>query len=122
MTTFRLLTAITTSLLIAGTAVAGDPDHFEGKPADTIEQAVTNLSEYNHKLETVLSGDLTPEAMNEVHQLTYTLENALEKLDNEIDALADTLEEVHKASERVDTDTVRSAGEQYLIKGRKIVE
>src|SRR5690554_8219297 len=100
---------------------ASDVEHFKGKPSDTLEQAVANFSEYNNKLEKVLAGDLTPEAMNEVHQLTYTLENALQKLDDEIDALEETLEKVHKASEHADPDTVRSAGKQYLSNSRKLV-
>lgn len=122
MTLFRQLSFAAASLLIAAPALASDTDHFKGQPADTLEQAVSNFSEYNQKLENVLAGDLTPETMNEVHQLTYTLENALEKLDDEIDDLADTLEHVHKASERADTDTVRSAGEQYLNNSRKIIK
>lgn len=123
MTIFRNLSFAIAALLVAAPALADDDtEHFKGQPADTLEQAVSNFSEYNQKLENVLSGDLTPETMNEVHQLTYTLENALEKLDDEIDNLADTLEQVHKASERADTDTVRSAGEQYLNNSRKIIK
>lgn len=122
MTIVRQFTAVAASLLIAVPVLASDSGHFKGQPANTLEQAVTNFSEYNNKLEKVLAGDLTPEAMNEVHQLTYTLENALQKLDDEIDALEETLEKVHKASERADQDTVRSAGEQYLSNSRKIVK
>ena len=110
------------SLLIASPAIANDPEHFKGEPSDTLEQAMANLSEYNKKLEQLLTGELTPVAMNDVHQLTYTLENALEKLDDELDALKETLEKVHKASERADTSTVHSAGEQFLTSSRKIID
>ncbi|WP_309044120.1 DUF6746 family protein [Marinobacter sediminicola] len=122
MTIVRQFTAVAASLLIAVPAFAGDSSHFKGQPANTLEQAVANFSEYNNKLEKVLAGELTPEAMNEVHQLTYTLENALQKLDDEIDALEDTLEKVHKASEHADPDTVRTAGEQYLSNSRKMIK
>lgn len=122
MTIFHHFTAFAASLLIAMPALASDSEHFKGEPANTFEQAVANFSEYNTKLEKMLAGDLTPEAMNDIHQLTYTLENALQKLDDEINALEDTLEKVHKASERADTDTVHSAGEQYLTNSRKIVK
>ncbi|WP_417512827.1 DUF6746 family protein [Marinobacter sp.] len=122
MTFLHNLTAVAASLLIAGPALASDNDHFKGHPANTLEQAVANFSEYNNKLEKMLAGDLTPEAMNEVHQLTYTLENALQKLDDEIDVLEDTLEKVHKASEHADPHTVRSAGEKYLSDSRKIIK
>lgn len=121
MTILRHAVAVTASLLVAVPAIASDSDHFKGEPANTLEQAIANFSEYNHKLDQVLTEELTPETMNEVHQLTYTLENALQKLDNEIDELEETLEKVHKASEHTDPDTVRSAGEKYLTNSRKIV-
>lgn len=121
MTLLRNMTVVAASFLIAAPALAGDHDHFKGKPANTLAQAVTNFSDYNTRLEKVLAGELTPETMNQVHELTYTLENALQKLDDEIDTLAQTLERAHKASERADTDTVRSAGKQYLTGSRKII-
>ena len=92
MTILRHFTAVAASLLIAVPAFASDSDHFKGHPANTLEQAIANFSEYNNKL------------------------------DDEIDALEDTLEKVHKASERADTNTVRSAGQQYLSNSREIVK
>ena len=76
---------------------------------------MANFSEYNNRLEEILAGDLTPQAMNEVHQLTYTLENALGKISEEFEELAITLEEVHLPSEHMETDKVQEHGEQYLI-------
>ena len=116
-----VLTAVT-SLVIANPAMAEDANHYKGEPANTLDQAVHHFSEYNTKLETTLAGELTPETMNDVHQLTYTLENALKKMDDELEQLAETLERVHKASEHSDPNTVRSAGKQYLETGRKIVK
>src|SRR5690606_14131897 len=69
--------------------------HFEGKPSATLAQAVANFSEYNLKLNAILDGKVTDADMAEVHQLTYTLENALKKINEEMSALAGTLEEVH---------------------------
>ncbi|HEY7773612.1 MAG TPA: DUF6746 family protein, partial [Marinagarivorans sp.] len=54
------------------------------------------------------------EDLNEVHILTYTLENALEKLGSEREQLAELLEQVHKASEGADSDTVKTSGRAYL--------
>lgn len=122
MTTVRQITAVAASLLFALPAFASESGHFKGQPAHTLEQAVANFSEYNAKLQEVLADELTPEAMNEVHQLTYTLENALQKLDNEIGALEETLEKIHKASEHADPETVRTAGELYLNTSRKIIK
>ena len=44
-------------------------------------QAVANFSEYNGKLEGLIQQEhLSPQDMHEVHMLTYTLENALAKI------------------------------------------
>lgn len=90
--------------------------------ADTLEEAVANFSEYNHKLEAILDGDLTEEAMVEIHELTYTLENALAKINAELTHLADTLEELHLASEEYDTETAMNKGREYLSVAREVIE
>lgn len=119
-----ILSSLSCATLIFTTpAISSDEvEHFKGKPSKTLTQAVANFSDYNNKLEKVLSGELTPEAMNEVHQLTYTLENALGKLDEELEDMAERLEEVHLASERADQDTVQKQGSIYLEKSRTIIE
>lgn len=109
------------ALSVSALAHAERPDHYSGLPSETLEQAVANFSEYNSKLESVLAGELNPAAMNEVHQLTYTLENALEKISDELDRLADTLEEVHLGSESNNADAVRNQGKEYLETSRKLV-
>lgn len=102
-------------LLAAGGVHAERPDHFEGLPAESLEQALANLSEYNRKLAALVAQDsLSPRDMHEVHQLTYTLENALEKLQDEVNTLVDVLEEVHVASETSDPETVKRQGAAYL--------
>ncbi|MFY3774913.1 MULTISPECIES: DUF6746 family protein [Marinobacter] len=103
-------------------AFSDEVEHFKGEPAKSLEQAVNNFSEYNSKLEQVLDGELTPEAMGEVHKLTYTLENALGKINAEFDALAATLETIHVASEHADPDTVKINGEKFLSVSRKVIE
>lgn len=122
MSFVRFFSIATISALAAFPVNADDPDHFHGLKSNTLEEAVSNISEYNKKLEDILAGELTPTAMAQVHQLTYTLENALEKLEDSIDEIEDTLEKVHKGSERADIATVKSAGEQYLTETRKIIK
>ena len=123
MKTTLQIAAAAAALLFAALAFADDDyEHYKGEPSKTPEQAVANLSEYNNRLEKVLAGELTPEAMNEVHQLTYTLENALGKMDDELEDIAERLELVHKASERADPDTVKKEGAVYLEKSRTIVK
>ena len=123
MKTTLQIAAAAAALLFAALAFADDDyEHYKGEPSKTLEQAVANLSEYNNRLEKVLAGELTPEAMNELHQLTYTLENALGKMDDELEDIAERLELVHKASERADPDTVKQEGAVYLEKSRTIVK
>lgn len=57
-----------------------------------------------------------------MHELTYTLENALRKINAELTALAGTLEAVHVASERADPATVKTQGKAYLVSTRQVVK
>lgn len=105
-------------LLCAATAVQGDddrPEHFEGERSDTIAEALDNLREYNAKLNAIIErNELTAAEMAEIHQLSYTLENALERIEDEVEDLAEVLEEVHIASEEMDRETVRKQAPAYL--------
>ncbi|WP_303289974.1 DUF6746 family protein [Marinobacter sp. SS5-14b] len=121
-TTLKLTTAAAALIFALPTFADDKYEHFKGEPSKTLEQAVANFSEYNNRLERVLAGELTPETMNEVHQLTYTLENALGKLDSELADIAERLEKVHKASEHADPGTVKKQGMVYLDKSQTIVK
>ncbi|MCC5858970.1 MAG: hypothetical protein JJT90_12495 [Ectothiorhodospiraceae bacterium] len=115
--------AICIALAGPTTALADQrPDHFQGLPANTLEDALTNFSEYNGRLAALLDTDqFTDEDMVRIHQLTYTLENALEKIIADLDALADTLEELHLASETARYEDARRHGRAYLDVARQIV-
>ncbi|BAZ93694.1 hypothetical protein TspCOW1_13240 [Thiohalobacter sp. COW1] len=112
------------ALAVSVPAFADDrPGHYEGEPAETLEQAVANFSEYNRRLETILGqGELSSRDLHEIHQITYTLENALERLEEEVEELAEVLEEVHLASENADAETVQSKGRDYLETSRQIIK
>lgn len=109
-------------------AVAGDDDHdhhdhYEGLPAPSLEAAMKNVGEYNDKLAGLLeSRELSPRELEEIHQLTYTLENALHRMQDELAAMAEDLEAVHLASEAHDRDTVRAKGKAYLSGSSKLVD
>lgn len=97
--------------------------HFKGKQSATLEQAVTNFREHNAKLAKLLAKDkLTPQDALEVHELTYTLENALKKINSDFAELADVLEEVHVASEKIDTATIKKRGKVYLDTAGKVIK
>lgn len=96
--------------------------HFQGEPSHTLEEALENFSQGNAQLAEILAqGELDGSAIFAVHELTYTIENALEKLREELEELAEVLEEVHVASERNDAETVQDRGEIYLETARKII-
>lgn len=99
------------------------PAHAKGEPAETLQQAVTNLSEYNTRLEALLERDeLTATDMHDVHMLTYTLENALQKIQADLQETAGVLEEVHIASETNEPDVVKEKGQVYLQSTRTLVK
>lgn len=112
------------SLVVAGGAFADDdrPDHFKGLASPDLQTAVANFSEYNNRLEKALESELTVADMQAIHELTYTLENALERINDELEDLADTLEEVHLASENNNRDELKKVAPVYLETSRIIVK
>ncbi|AZU04047.1 hypothetical protein X907_1514 [Glycocaulis alkaliphilus] len=110
-----LVVAAFCAALVLSPAAHGDDDgHFEGLASETLEEAVANLRSHTALLEARLSGDVDQEAMMDIHELSYTLENAVERLSAEIARLADVLEEVHLASEQWDDETVRTQGAVFV--------
>ncbi|KAA0010393.1 hypothetical protein F0A17_18200 [Billgrantia pellis] len=118
----RLLPALS-AVVVAATAQASPPtEHFKGEPADTLSQAVANFSEHNQRFAELLAQDeLSLEDLGTIHELTYTLENALEKINKEADAMAVDLEEVHLGSETGDFERVQSHGANYLEAAQTLV-
>lgn len=98
-------------------------EHFKGQPAKNLDQALFNLANFNAKLEEIMAkGELSPNDMATIHQLSYTLENALQRLDEEVDTMQEVLEEVHLASESMDYETVKKQGKVYLEATGKLVK
>ena len=96
--------------------------HYKVEPAKTLPEAVQRFSEYNAKLDALLKGEVSDGTIAEVHQLTYTLEDALGRINKELDELAETLEKLHVASEKADRAEVVRHGEEYLSVSRQIVK
>jgi len=111
---FSALAMAATLVFSANSFATERIDHFKGLPSPDLATAVKNFSEYNDLLAKQLAGELTPQALAEIHQLTYTLEVALEKIGDEIKALADTLEEVHIASETSAPEKLAEEGKKYM--------
>ena len=104
------------SLLMTGTALAQQQSyqHFEPKPAENLEQALANIHEYNAKLKSLAEGEMTPEDLAKVHEITYTLEVALARLGKELDVAANSLEQVHLGSEAMNEARVKGFAKDYL--------
>ncbi|WP_242467754.1 DUF6746 family protein [Thiocapsa imhoffii] len=104
------------------TGEADRVQHFEGLPSETLAEAVTNFSTYNTKLQAVLDQDtLDGQAVSTVHELTYTLEIALAKINAELAELAETLEALHVASETADLEAISRTGRAYLSVAREVI-
>lgn len=115
--------AIAVFTLACQPVLASDrPAHFKGEAVANTQQALATLAEANAKLTTILAGELNPTTMTEVHQLTYTLENALALIPAADDEIKEVLEEVHLGSETMDADRVRNNGEYYLQLAKKLVK
>ena len=90
-------------------------EHYQPLAAETLEQAVANLRSHNAHLQGLLDQPaLSDEDLVKVHELTYTLELALERVSQVLGETADVLEEVHLGSETMDSNKVRDNGERYL--------
>jgi hypothetical protein len=89
--------------------------HYEGLPAENWDQALNHLAAGQDSLRALLGRrELGPLELNEIHQLTYTLENALERVRSDLGEIAEALEAVHIASESNDPGTVQGEGARYL--------
>lgn len=121
-TIVTLLFALATLALMP--ALAQDrPDHFQGKNPETLSQALEYFSEYNTRVADVLAQEeLDIYDLVTIHELTYTLENSLEKIRSELAELAEVLEDLHVATETADYEGARTHGRAYLEKARILRE
>lgn len=94
---------------------ATNVDHFKGQPSADLKSAICNLQKFDKKLKEVTKQTpITASDMAKIHQLTYTLEVALQKVQQELQTAAVELEKVHKGSESMDNLQVKTAAEKYL--------
>ncbi len=123
MKALLLATAVGLFALTAQPTFASErPAHFKGEAVTNTQQAVATLLEHNGKLAAILKGELNPTTMTEIHQLTYTLENALALIPTANDEIKEVLEEVHLGSETMDAERVRNNAEYYLQLANKLTK
>lgn len=123
---YSLLTVLLAcGFLLGGSAIAsgeseGEHDneraeHFEGEAAADIAEARANLAAANAELRELLSQDeLSSADMARVHEISYTMENAIQRVQTDLEEAAVALEEVHLASEEMDRETVNRQAPNYL--------
>lgn len=103
--------------LTALSVTAQQVEHYAAKPSETLAAALETLAEYNADVAAVVARDrLSTADMEEVHQYTYTMEEAVARIATEMAQIAERLEEVHLASEGNDPDALRRAAAAYLEK------
>lgn len=90
------------------------PTHYQGIIVTDNESAFTVLKTGNQQLAQLLSLELNAHNMNEIHKLTYTLENALASIASATEEMKEVLEEVHLGSETMDIERVKNHGAYYL--------
>lgn len=90
------------------------PAHYQGATVTDAASALSVLKTANQELALLLASELDAYSMNEVHKLTYTLENALAYLAAATDEIKEVLEEVHLGSETMDVQRVQNNGTYYL--------
>ncbi|MFO7756964.1 MAG: DUF6746 family protein [Roseovarius sp.] len=109
--------------LFALPAAAQEVDHYEPVPSETLTEAMENLATYNERVEDVLAReDLSVSDMEEIHQYTYTMEQAVARIATSMEEIAELLEEVHLASEGDDADDLRQKAEAYLERNAPLTE
>lgn len=97
--------------------------HFPSVESNNLSSALCNLHNYNAKLAEITSkAELSALDMVKVHELTYTLENALTQIQKDLVVIAEDLEKVHKASEALNPDVIKQFSNKYLVKTTELVQ
>lgn len=117
-------TALFAALVLAATPGLSEtrPDHYTAEPSEDLAQALANFRNYNDRMAAILAKDtLSGNDMEDIHQLTYTIETALAKIIAEAKQLADSLERVHEASEGGSEAYLRGHATPYLAVAKQLV-
>ncbi len=109
---------LTGLVLMSSNVMADDTErvkHFKGITASSAMEARSILADYNGKLAVIASKDkLEMTDVAEIHMLTYTLENQLEYLEDDLERVAEQLEVLHKLSETAQVDRAKAQANVYL--------
>jgi hypothetical protein len=117
------LAVLLSASMFSGALSARDFRHFEIQTVDTLTQAIDTFIRYNAEMEKRLAAG-TPdlETVTQIHEITYILENALKKIEKDLEKLAEVLEEVHVATEKSEIDTTEHKGREYLEQAAQFLQ
>ncbi|ADN76276.1 hypothetical protein Fbal_2073 [Ferrimonas balearica DSM 9799] len=98
-----------------GAIASSEYQHFKAIPSETLTEAICNLQRHQPMLaELVNQPEMSAEDMVKIHELTYTLEMALQRIEVELEQAEEQLERVHVGSERMAKDDVKANASAYL--------
>jgi hypothetical protein len=110
--------AFALAMTLSPAALAESPPervaHYQGKQSSDLAEAVANLRDANAHLADLLSGEVGEYDMHDIHSLSYTLEDSLAKIREELDGLQHDLESMHFYSEGLRREEVIEYGSRYL--------
>lgn len=87
----------------------------EGQTIETLKQAVDALALNNDLLEVLLDkSELTNNDLAIIQRLTETIENALVKIDNEMDIMVELVLDVRAGADGQEQERIRDSGQDYL--------
>ncbi|WP_288025234.1 DUF6746 family protein [Thauera sp.] len=119
--TLGALTVVSSAALANDAAPANRVSHYQGQQAESIVQTMANLREANAKLRALLAGEVGEYDIHDIHSLSYTLEDSLARIAEEVKQLHNTVADMHFASEGLKRDAVIDFGTAYLEGIDKIV-
>jgi hypothetical protein len=104
------------TLLFANSALADEKyQHFASLDSPDLKTAICNAKAHNRKLAPLVAKESpTVEDMLKIHELTYTLENALIQINKDLEKMKKDLEEVHLGSESMNANRISTFGAEYL--------
>lgn len=98
-------------------------EEAQGQPIESLQQAVDALELRNDLLDVLLRKDqLTERDLAIIQQLTETIENALAKVDEELDVMRDHVQEVHAGAEGQEQERIREHGREYLDRIKTLMQ
>lgn len=87
----------------------------EGQSIDTLKQAIDALALNNDLLEVLLDKpELTDSDLSIIQRLTETIENALIKVDEEVDVMHERVLEIRAGADGQEQERIQESGQDYL--------